>query len=65
MKFIVWIQETVTDGFTVEAKNEEEALEIAQEKYRKGEFVLEPGELLEKQICAVSPDGKCTDWQEF
>lgn len=63
-KFKVAIEETVVDEFTVEADSESEALEIARQKYRKGEFVLEPGEVQYKQMAVVS-EKENHEWHEF
>ena len=37
-KFVVAIEETVVKEFEVYAKNEDEALEMAEKKYISGEF---------------------------
>lgn len=63
-KFKVAIEETVVDEFTVEADSESEALEIARQKYRNGEFVLEPGEVQYKQMAVVS-ENENHEWREF
>ncbi|MBD5434484.1 MAG: hypothetical protein HDR35_09375 [Treponema sp.] len=65
MKFIVTIEETVSENFTVEAESAEEAMNIAEEKYNKCEFVLEPGNLTFKQIAVISPESEATEWTEF
>ncbi len=65
MRYTICIQETVSDLFEVEASSQEEALEIAEEKYDKGEFVLEPGNLDDKQMCIFAPLQQVTDWREF
>ena len=59
----IGIEEIVSAEFKVEAENSEQALEIAKEKYRSGEFVLEPGELQSKNISILGPI--CTEWKEF
>ena len=38
-------------------------LDIAKEKYNNGEYVLEPGNLLEKRIAVLN--GKNCEWIEF
>lgn len=65
-KFIVTIEEMVSDDFEVLAENYEEAEKIAVEKYKNGEFVLEPGNLVAKQmkIHNITDDVR-TDWIEF
>lgn len=65
MKYKVCIEETVSQEFSVEAETADEALEIAEEKYNNCEFVLEPGNLVSKQMCITSPEGECTEWTEF
>ncbi len=46
MKYKINIQETVSEEFEIEANSEEEALRKAQELYKRGEIVLEPGNIL-------------------
>lgn len=64
-KYVVSIEETVVGEFEVEAENSKEAMEIAQEKYIKGKFVLEPGELQSKRMAIVEPTVEYTKWEEF
>jgi hypothetical protein len=65
-KFIITIEEMVTEDFEVFAETEEEAVEIANEKYNSGEFVLEPGNLVSKQMEVHNvTDDEYTDWFEF
>ncbi len=66
MKYKIIIEEMVSQEFQIEAKDIETALETAEENYRKGEWVLDPGNLICKQICAESHNGKdAVDWYEF
>lgn len=65
MKYKVCIEETVSEEFEVDAETPEQALEIAEEKYKNCEFVLEPGELTSKQMCITSPEDERTEWIEF
>ena len=65
MKYKVCIEETVSEEFEVEAETPEQALEIAEEKYNNCEFVLEPGNLVAKQMCITFPEDECTEWTEF
>jgi len=62
--FRVAIEETVIDEFLIEANNRDEAIDIAIQKYKKGELVLEPGNLISKQIAAVNYASP-TEWFEF
>ena len=65
-KYTVVIEELVADEFEVEANDCEEALRIAEEKYRNCEFVLSPGEVQFKQMAVVSPNCKDEwEWCEF
>jgi hypothetical protein len=61
----ITIEEHISQTFEVEANNIDEAMEIAEEKYNDGEFVLEPGEVNAKLMMADDGDGDCTDWTEF
>ena len=64
-KYVICIEETVSDEFEIFAESKEDAIEIAIEKYKNAEFVLEPGVLCFKQMAIVSPNECTTDWQEF
>lgn len=65
-KFVITIEEMVTEDFEVLAETEEEAEVIATEKYNSGEFVLEPGNLVAKQMQIHNvTDDEYTDWFEF
>ena len=45
MRYTVLVEEVVSQEFAVEASSPEEALRVAENQYRKGEIVLEPGNL--------------------
>lgn len=65
-KFKITIEEHISQEFEVEAIDIGEAMEIAQEKYNNGEFVLEPGNLTAKLMMAEDKYGvECTEWEEF
>ena len=65
-KFIVTIEETISQDFEVIAENEEDAIDIAIEKYNNGEFCLSPGTLVAKQMAVENiTDNLFTDWFEF
>lgn len=64
-KFVIAIEETIVQDFYVIAENCEQAINIAEEKYKKGEFVLEPGILCSKQMAVLSPADEVTEWTEF
>lgn len=66
MRWKVTIEETVSDTFEIEVGENEDAIEVAIQKYRDGELVLEPGELQNAQLMAESADGnECTQWVEI
>ena len=66
-KFIVDIEEMIVQSFEVEAESMEEAMEIAEDKYWKGEFVLEAdADVSARQMRASSEDfWEQTAWTEF
>ena len=64
-KYTIAIEETVVDQFEIEANDFIEAIDIAKEKYRKGELVVSPGEVQFRQIAVISPSYDCTEWSEF
>lgn len=64
-RFVVTIEEHISQAFEVEANDIEEAMEIAEEKYNDGEFVLEPGNVTTKLMMADDGEGDCTEWTEF
>lgn len=64
-KFVITIEETVSQDFMIKAENAEQAIKISEEKYRNGEFVLEPGMVCFKQMTVVKPDDEMTEWTEF
>ena len=63
MRFIVNIEEVVSENFEVDANNKEQALEFAMRAYDKGELVLEPGELIAKRISVF--DEVSDEWSEY
>ena len=65
MKYTITIAETVAKDFEIEATNADEAYETAEQKYKSGEFVLDPGECQFKQIAITSPSKEATGWREF
>lgn len=64
-KFVIAIEETVSQNFEVEAESGEQAMKFAEEKYRKCEFVLESGEVCFKQMAIMEPDSEAIEWMEF
>lgn len=64
-KYIVAIEETVVDEFEVYAENKEQAMKIAESKYKCGDFALSPGELCAKQIAILSSNEATIEWVDF
>lgn len=64
-KFVITIEETTSQSFEILAENSNEAICIAEGKYRNGEIVLEPGALTFKQMAVIEPDDDTTEWYEF
>lgn len=65
MKYTVTIEETVVKDFEVEAESMERAIDAAIINYKSGEFVLDPGEVIHKQIRAFYHFQKDSGWREF
>ena len=65
MKYTITIEETITKDFEIEASSADEAYEMAEQKYKDGEFVLDPGECQFKQIAITAPSDEATEWKEF
>lgn len=64
--FKIHIEETICDTFTIEAETMEEAMELAEEKYLNGEFVIMPQTPTCTQMMAeCDEDGEVTEWVEF
>lgn len=64
MKIKVTIEEHINQAFEVEADTLEEAMEIAEDKYRSGEFVLDNTNVTAKLMMAEN-DYEATEWSEF
>lgn len=64
MKFTVYIEEHTSQAFEVEADTLEEAMEIADDKYYSGEFVLDNPNVTAKLMMAEN-DYEATEWEEF
>ena len=64
MKITVTIEEHVVQDFEVEADTLEEAMEIAENKYYSGEFVLDNPNVTAKLMMAEN-DYEVTEWEEF
>lgn len=65
MKYMITIEETVAKNFEIEANSAEEAYETAEQKYKSGEFVLDPGECQFRQMAITNPSKESTKWREL
>ena len=65
MKFTITIEEMISESFEVEAESADIAMKIAEEKYSNGEFILEPGNVVAKQMAITCPINELTEWAEF
>ena len=63
--FTIAIEETLVKEFKVMADSAEAAIELAEEKYKTGEFTLEPGEVQLKQMAVIAPYEETAKWREF
>lgn len=64
MKITVTIEEHISQDFEVEADTLEEAMEIADDKYHSGEFVLDNANVTAKLMMAENDD-EIIPWEEF
>ncbi|WP_299143375.1 DpnD/PcfM family protein [uncultured Dialister sp.] len=58
MKYTIIIEETVSEEFTLDAGSRKKALEEAEQLYRKGKWVLEPGNLVDVRFQVLDEEGK-------
>ena len=65
-KFIITIEEHISQAFEIEANDMEEAMELAEKKYHDSDIVLEMAEVNAKLMMAEDElTGECTEWTEF
>jgi len=65
-KFIVIIEEHISQKFQVEAETLEEAMQTAEKKYHNGEFVVEPSTPTARLMGAHTDDfSEYSEWKEF
>jgi hypothetical protein len=66
MKVFITIEEMVSNTFEIEENSVDEAVEIAKRKYNTGEFVLEPGSIINRMIHGREENSEeGTEWIEF
>ena len=61
----VTIEEHISKTFEIEADTIEEAMQIAEDKYRSGEYTLENSCVTARLMSADDGNGDCTEWVEF
>ena len=65
-EYSVTIEEHISETFKIQANNIEEAMEIAEERYWKGEYVLASEASVNARLMqADDGEGDCTEWTEF
>ncbi len=65
MKYTITIEETIAKDFEIEVDSVDEAYEAAEQKFKSGKLVLDPGECQFKQIAITAPSNEATEWREF
>ena len=65
VEFKICIEEIVSQTFTVMAKDYDDAIDLAIRNYEQGDFVLEPGDVVTRQVAITSPAYEVTEWVEF
>lgn len=65
MKYIIIIEETVAKNFEVEASSADDVYKITEQKYKSGEFILDPGDCQFRQIAIIKPGLEHYKWREI
>ena len=65
MKIKVIIEEHISGEFEVEAADIEEAMEIAEQKYWDGKFVVDSMSMPTARLMMADDGNECTEWVEF
>lgn len=65
-KYVVTIEEVVSEEFVLEADSLDKAIEKTIANYNEGSFVLEPGNLIETNILIKNEENnESSDWFEL
>lgn len=64
MKITVTIEEHISQAFEVEAEDIGEAMQIAEDKYRSGDYILDNANVTARLMMAEN-DYESTEWEEF
>lgn len=62
IKYTIVIEETIVQEFQIDAENEEDAIRIAEQKYKNGDIVLCPGEVQFRRMAINNPHNTATKW---
>ena len=65
MKITVTIEEHISQAFEVEADTIEEAMQIAEQKYYDGEFVVDSFNAPNAKLMMADDGQYQTEWEEF
>lgn len=64
--FQITIEETISECFDVYADNIDEAIQMTEDKYNNGEFILAPGNITNRKMFIVDEDIDLKkEWIEF
>ena len=64
--FKITIEEHISESFEIEAIDIEEAMQLAEERYQKGEYVLDGEANVSARLMSAEDDnGDFTEWVEF
>ncbi len=64
--YYVTIEEHISQTFEVEAEDIGEAMELAEERYHDGEYVLGGDSTVTARLMSADDgNGDCTEWTEF
>ena len=64
-KIKVTIEEHISETYEIEADNIEEAMQIAEERYWNGEYVLGSEASVTARLMSADDGKDCTEWTEF
>lgn len=66
-RFVIAIEETIMNEVEIYAENADSALNIAEEKYYRGDIIRNPGEYQcnFRQMAITKPETEVTEWIEF
>ena len=63
--YIIAIEESFVTEFSIYAEDFGEALELAEQKYNSGTFVVPRKDVAHKQMATMAPEGEETEWILF